>query len=556
MHVHTLRETFVHIERGQSIMLQILQVNIWSYTGRKLLHSIDTGHSANMFCSKFVPETSDELVVSGAGDAEVEVGNPNVVWSASEDGTLKQHDFQEGASCPPGGSYPMNVAIFCDAFARLYDRRMLPPLTSHRKRMNLPPCANYFFPMHLSEHVTILGSSSLHLTHVRFSPNGDEVLLSYSGEHVYLMNVNYSKLHRLSCNHYHLVYSNVVLLPKPIEMKQRYVGHCNVGTDIKRASFLGQRVCCILVCWKIRTSEHLRCLWNEVVVVFMMLIDRISVAPGQVDMLGFYKCNQSATSDSYSGNALCVRFEECCDPFLLEKLIRHSAIVRRSSLVLCVQQDTVIKCSLEQHCDYMAGVSDDGRWFIWEKRTGRLIKMLLGDEAGLVISSKQFVDVLNLKSNSTISCLRFMLSFTLVLFAEFLDAARAHNTAQFNKVSVLSIQFLDSLNLKSCFISGFYALLHFTLVLFTEFMDAALAHNTAQFNKVSCPFELLERFRMHEFTGGTLHLLSVLRANRACALLSLQLSTYAFIQESKLAAEVQVEPFFSSKNIRAKVSAT
>jgi WD and tetratricopeptide repeat-containing protein 1 len=36
----------------------------------------------------------------------------------------------------------------------------------------------------------------LHLTHVTFSPNGDEVLLSYSGEHVYLMNVNY-RLRRL-----------------------------------------------------------------------------------------------------------------------------------------------------------------------------------------------------------------------------------------------------------------------------------------------------------------------------------------------------------------------
>lgn len=36
--------------------------------------------------------------------AQVEVGNPNVVWSASEDGTLRQHDFREGASCPPAGS--------------------------------------------------------------------------------------------------------------------------------------------------------------------------------------------------------------------------------------------------------------------------------------------------------------------------------------------------------------------------------------------------------------------------------------------------------------------
>lgn len=32
------------------------------------------------------------------------MGNPNIVWSASEDGTLRQHDFREGASCPPAGS--------------------------------------------------------------------------------------------------------------------------------------------------------------------------------------------------------------------------------------------------------------------------------------------------------------------------------------------------------------------------------------------------------------------------------------------------------------------
>lgn len=35
------------------------------------MHSVETGHTANIFCTKFVPETSDELVVSGAGDAEV-----------------------------------------------------------------------------------------------------------------------------------------------------------------------------------------------------------------------------------------------------------------------------------------------------------------------------------------------------------------------------------------------------------------------------------------------------------------------------------------------------
>ncbi|RYR42055.1 hypothetical protein Ahy_A08g038501 isoform B [Arachis hypogaea] len=253
------------------------RINIWNYADRKLLHSIDTGHTANIFCTKFIPETSDEIVVSGAGDAEVrlfnlshlngsaenaiapsalyqchtrrvkklavENGNPNVVWSASEDGTLRQHDFREGTSCPPAGSShqecrsvlldlrsgakrsladpPKQVLALkscdisstrphlllvggSDAFARLYDRRMLPPLSSCRKRMSPPPCVNYFCPMHLSDRMLKgsinaiflhhWGHPSLHLTHVTFGPDGDEVLLSYSGEHVYLMNVNHAGL--------------------------------------------------------------------------------------------------------------------------------------------------------------------------------------------------------------------------------------------------------------------------------------------------------------------------------------------------------------------------
>jgi WD and tetratricopeptide repeat-containing protein 1 len=47
------------------------QVILWDYGSWKLLHSIDTGHSMNIFCTKFMPETGDDVVVSGAGDAEV-----------------------------------------------------------------------------------------------------------------------------------------------------------------------------------------------------------------------------------------------------------------------------------------------------------------------------------------------------------------------------------------------------------------------------------------------------------------------------------------------------
>ncbi|CAN6302007.1 unnamed protein product [Urochloa humidicola] len=237
------------------------RISIWSYNNRELLHNIDTGHSANIFCTKFVPETCDEVVVSGAGDAEVrvfnmsrlsgrrpreismepaavyqchsrrvkklavEIGNPNVVWSASEDGTLRQHDFRECSSCPRAGSAnqecrnvlldlrcgakkcladlpkhplalkscdissvrPHEILIGgSDAFARLYDRRMLPPLSSCQTKLKPPPCVKMFCPLHLADNK----KTYLHLTHVAFSPNGKEVLLSYSGEHVYLFDAD------------------------------------------------------------------------------------------------------------------------------------------------------------------------------------------------------------------------------------------------------------------------------------------------------------------------------------------------------------------------------
>ena len=52
--------------------------------------------------AKLVPTFDTQNIV--AWYLQVEVGNPNVVWSASEDGTLRQHDFREGTSCPPAGS--------------------------------------------------------------------------------------------------------------------------------------------------------------------------------------------------------------------------------------------------------------------------------------------------------------------------------------------------------------------------------------------------------------------------------------------------------------------
>jgi len=46
-------------------------MNIWSYSSRKLPHSIETRHTTNILCTKFILETSDEHVASAAEDVEV-----------------------------------------------------------------------------------------------------------------------------------------------------------------------------------------------------------------------------------------------------------------------------------------------------------------------------------------------------------------------------------------------------------------------------------------------------------------------------------------------------
>lgn len=60
--------------------------------------------------------------------------------------------------------------------------------------------------------------------------------------------------------------------------------------------------------------------------------------------------------------------------------------------------------------EYVASGSDDGRWFIWEKRTGRLIKMLSGDESGNIV----FPKVLGFSSFPIYGCLKLFLPPTVV----------------------------------------------------------------------------------------------------------------------------------------------
>nr|XP_027092503.1 WD and tetratricopeptide repeats protein 1-like [Coffea arabica] len=149
-------------------------------------------------------------------------------------------------------------------------------------------------------------------------------------------------------------------MPEAItDMKRRYVGHCNVGTDIKQASFLGQRG------------------------------------------------------------------------------------------------------------EYIASGSDDGRWFIWEKRTGRLVKMLHGDDA-------------------VVNCIQCH-PFDCVVATSGID----------NTIKIWT----PSASVPSSVAGGAAG---------PETSDVldAMENNQrrlSQSREAILPFEILERFRMHEFAEGSLH---------------------------------------------------
>ena len=154
-----------------------VQVKVWDPFRHRSVGSIMTGHTGNIFTVKFMPKSSDSLLVSGAADCKIRVHElnaqetthvfschagrvkriataanvPFMFWSAAEDGTVMQFDLRDpdsASSINPRnvlinlkshmGSYaeakclainplwPEQLAVGAnDPYVRLYDRRML-----------------------------------------------------------------------------------------------------------------------------------------------------------------------------------------------------------------------------------------------------------------------------------------------------------------------------------------------------------------------------------------------------------------------------------------------
>ncbi|EME31876.1 nuclear receptor interaction protein [Galdieria sulphuraria] len=220
------------------------KLKIWDVSRKKLLRSWDSGHTANIFCARFMPLTGDNCVVSCAADSQVRVSNlekqtvrpischtdrvkkfvteedsPNVVITASEDGTVRCFDLRQRQKCRNTRSSscshilvdlrpsrkstfsrtpnsvsaimaskveffslalnPMQPWYFVtagsDPYVRLWDRRMSCPVSQS---------VSVFCPSHLR--VSSRNSSYHYITGISYDSSGRKILASYSGEYIYL----------------------------------------------------------------------------------------------------------------------------------------------------------------------------------------------------------------------------------------------------------------------------------------------------------------------------------------------------------------------------------
>ena len=223
---------------------------IWNPFLYEASNVIETGHRGNIFSVKFFPQTHDSFVASGAADHNVYIhdvthsekihgftcnsrvkrlvctpDSPHCLWSASEDGIVREFDIRQSASkctktlidltktcgesaeCKCLALNPMCSYILAvganDPYVRLYDRRMIKEQNTACQTANgqkrkdnghylTDGCATYFIPGHLHHKQKEYRRRMRFLcaTYVTFNPHGDELLVNVGGEQVYLYDLN------------------------------------------------------------------------------------------------------------------------------------------------------------------------------------------------------------------------------------------------------------------------------------------------------------------------------------------------------------------------------
>ncbi|XP_066562216.1 DDB1- and CUL4-associated factor 6 isoform X2 [Amia ocellicauda] len=197
---------------------------------RKVKATIRSGHRANIFSAKFMPHTNDQQIISCSGDGIIFYTNtekspevnrqcqftchygtayeimtvpndPYTFLSCGEDGTVRWFDVRMKTSCTKEECkddilincrraatsisicplVPYYLAVGCsDSSVRIYDRRMLGTRATgnYMGRGTTGMCVR-FVPAHLS-------NKSCRVTSLCYSGDGQEILVSYSSDYIYL----------------------------------------------------------------------------------------------------------------------------------------------------------------------------------------------------------------------------------------------------------------------------------------------------------------------------------------------------------------------------------
>ena len=215
-------------------------VIVWDGLKGKALHRLETPHEGNIFSVVWLAAGEEKgLLASGAGDCRIclldinsskvlrtVVGhtgrvkrlavagdNPGLIWSGSEDGTVRQWDsrekWSEGNSAQNalinlntqvGRGTEVKCISICpsrtellavggnDPYVRVYDRRMLTPKSTPTAQDQSGGALAYFVPGHLpgteaAFHKKLRPLTSTFLT---YSQDGSELLVNLGGEQIYL----------------------------------------------------------------------------------------------------------------------------------------------------------------------------------------------------------------------------------------------------------------------------------------------------------------------------------------------------------------------------------
>ncbi|RXM33843.1 DDB1- and CUL4-associated factor 6 [Acipenser ruthenus] len=227
----TQTNVFPHRGRSEFVQRLKLETTLTVHDGC-VKATIRSGHRANIFSAKFLPHTNDQQIVSCSGDGIIFYTNtekspeinrqcqftchygtayeimtvpndPYTFLSCGEDGTVRWFDVRMKTSCTKEDCkddilincrraatsisicplVPYYLAVGCsDSSVRIYDRRMLGTRATgnYMGRGTTGMCVR-FVPNHLS-------NKSCRVTSLCYSNDGQEILVSYSSDYIYLFN--------------------------------------------------------------------------------------------------------------------------------------------------------------------------------------------------------------------------------------------------------------------------------------------------------------------------------------------------------------------------------